>query len=302
MSVQRADLALAKAEWQMGQGQEYEDLTKDIQRQLFEQGVTWREQDLATQGLRAGVQYQWQQQDFAWQRNSFELQQGWKTEDIDEAIRYASGRQRIKLMEQRERMTHMANLQRGRMEEQEGRAATQYGWKQEDIEKARQRLGEEVELRRKLFDIDEERVETQKEFAKQELELLRQERDHAQQKLEELDEVHEKQNRQVEISRQGQDIDRKYREERYAADKAYYDEMTPRQKEYWDLTRQMQTAMQAQWVLQNKGVREFGEYVAQNFGKGGRVYNAWRDFLALQGSTDGALGTILDQMFGSMLP
>jgi hypothetical protein len=79
--------------------QERQQTVDTMEEMRFE----WRESDIQTSMARASTQWGWQEADFAQNRQQFETQLGWQMEDFQEAIRFASGRERRRLIEQRER-------------------------------------------------------------------------------------------------------------------------------------------------------------------------------------------------------
>ncbi len=79
------------------------DLGVNYNRQV--QDIAYQTQGMAINYSHQQTQYGWQQQQIAFQGNQQALSFGWGMEDIDEAMRYATGRDRRRLARQRERST-----------------------------------------------------------------------------------------------------------------------------------------------------------------------------------------------------
>jgi hypothetical protein len=143
------------------------------------------------------------------------------------------------------------------------------------------------------WEIDKQRVQKSQEFAQQELELMKQEREHAQQRMSELDAVYAKQDTLTKLEREQQDLSLKQQKEKLANERAYFEEITPLQDELYKKIEEMNAAQQAYWLLQNEGVQKFADFIKKEFGAGGATFNAWKDFLGLKGGGSD-LGRLMD--------
>jgi hypothetical protein len=74
------------------------------------------------------TQYGWQVQQFAFQGNQQALSFGWGMEDIDEAMRYATGRDRRRLARQRERSTIQYGMQTEQLNTEADHAKQRMQW------------------------------------------------------------------------------------------------------------------------------------------------------------------------------
>jgi len=164
----------------------------DIQERLFEIGVEkqekqmdrgwdkfltqwqWGLADLTKNFERSQVRSGWAEEGLALQTTSTQLQYGWGQEDIEEGLRYATGRDRRKLLRQQERQTISfgismtgADMQQNQIEVQRGWAEEDYAialdrhnqnltWQQEEMAIMQQSFYEEIALRRELMDINRE--------------------------------------------------------------------------------------------------------------------------------------------------
>ena len=186
---------------QFGLAQSFEKLAEqlrviprqlDIQERLFEMGVQKQEKQMQLGWNKFLTQWQWGLEDInrnfergqvksGWaeaglnlQVNQQQLQYGWQNEDIEEALRYATGRDRRKLLKQQERGAISyslsmvgADLQREQIETQRGWSEEDYaialdrhnqrkGWFQEEFALTQENFREEIALRRELMEINRE--------------------------------------------------------------------------------------------------------------------------------------------------
>jgi hypothetical protein len=98
------------------------------------------------------LQRQWAQEDWQYQDTMRGLSFGWSLEDVNEAIRMSSGRERSKLVRQRERMVLQNNLQEEQVET--GRSRQEETWARED-----ERFRKQSEYAEKLIEMDQEAFE-----------------------------------------------------------------------------------------------------------------------------------------------
>ena len=142
------------------------------------------QQDFAYQGNLQ--QRQWVKEDWQYRDTRDDLQFGWGMEDMNEDIRYASGRQRRRLIEQRDRMTTLHNLDEGQEERTKERQGEEWAREDERYEKQKQytleiqRMDKEgfelsLEQRKTMYRLDREgggqRTKAYEEQKKQDSEL-----------------------------------------------------------------------------------------------------------------------------------
>lgn len=148
LQIQREQLALSKQQYSIQR--EYQLGEREAGRGMQLRQREWTQQDWAIQGERVGITNQWAQ------------------EDIGRAIRYSTGRERVQLMRQRERMT----IQQGWEGEDRGRSQSRQReqWRYED-----ERYSKAVEYEQKLHGIQMERFALQeRSLALQEAQLAAQ--------------------------------------------------------------------------------------------------------------------------------
>ena len=113
------------------------------------------------------IQRDWQREDFTYKRQMSNIDFGWAMEDVNEAIRTTGGRQRRKLLEQRERMSFkhgesqkQGEQQEDRFEEMAAREDERYQKTIENIAEVRELEDEQrklsIEQRETLYEMDRE--------------------------------------------------------------------------------------------------------------------------------------------------
>lgn len=171
------------------------DLSTEKQREQmdrswekFEVQWGWGLEDLAKNFERAMTRSGWSESALDLRVNQSQLQYAWNMEDIDEALRYATGRDRRKLLRQQERQTisyslNMADtdMQRDQIETQRRWAEEDYQialdrhnqkmtWQQEEMSFARSMFEQEIGLRQELMNIN--RVMTMNDLQRQQASLV----------------------------------------------------------------------------------------------------------------------------------
>lgn len=102
------------------------------------------------------TQRDWTQQDWGYQDQMRALNQGWQMEDLDEAIRFSSGRERRKLVRQKERMAVSTNLEDEQIGEQ--RERQEELWAAED-----ERYQKNMDYQKQMQDMDVQNFELGKQ-------------------------------------------------------------------------------------------------------------------------------------------
>lgn len=124
-----------------------------LNRERLETQGQWGAQDLSAGFGRQMTRLGWRMEDLDFRGATSSLQFGWQMEDIQESMRYATGRERRRLMEQRERATITYGMGMGQLETQRGRVRTQMGWAEEDHDKARDRHQQRLDWNRRESDM-----------------------------------------------------------------------------------------------------------------------------------------------------
>jgi hypothetical protein len=104
----------------------------------------WGEEEERKREERYGAQDAWWTYRWSFKKDTADIQYGRTMEDLDEAIRFATGRQKLGLMKQKERVTEDYSRQAMYMEEEKDYWEKQKQWRDEDIEDARQKRQERL--------------------------------------------------------------------------------------------------------------------------------------------------------------
>lgn len=124
----------------------WEDFTSDYneqnralqQRQFME---NWQ-----VRAERLPQRFEWQRADLAFQGQQQSIQFGWQMEDIQENLRFATGRDRRRLLRQQERAAITFGMGQGRLEEMGERVDTSERWAKEDLDRERRHFEERMGL------------------------------------------------------------------------------------------------------------------------------------------------------------
>ncbi len=121
-------------------GWQQSDLSTNFGRQMTD--FTHQLQDLTTNMSRSRTQTGWQQEQIAFQGAQTSLNYGWNSEDIDESLRYATGRDRRRLLKQKERSTISYAMNMGQLDTESGHLKEKSTWSEEDFAKDKSRIEE----------------------------------------------------------------------------------------------------------------------------------------------------------------
>lgn len=144
-----------------------QDLTTNFSRSI--QQLNYSLADLSTNFGRNQTQQGWQKEGIMLQANRSALQFGWGNEDIDEAMRFATGRDRRKLARQRERNTIEYGMGVDSTNRELGHLEERSKWAEEDYQKE---VGRTEERRRWMasdFDKELGRIETRRGWLDEDL-------------------------------------------------------------------------------------------------------------------------------------
>jgi hypothetical protein len=127
-------------------GRQWEDFSQDFgQQQRALSGQQFMENWQARMG-RLPIQFQRQREDLSFQGNQQAIQFGWQMEDIQEQLRFATGRDRRRLLRQQERSTIMFGMNQGRLDTLGERVNQNEQWANEDMERSRRHFEERMAL------------------------------------------------------------------------------------------------------------------------------------------------------------
>jgi len=184
MQRERMELQNAQQLWSMDFGRETSLMQRGFQRK------DWAYQ----QGMR-NMQQEFAQQNWQYQDEMTNLQYGWQMEDINEAIRFAHGRQRKQLVKQKDRMQIQYGMEQGQTEEtrdqqqqlwaaeqdhfEESKQQQEQLWAREDeqFDKQRDYVKAIMQLEEESFDIGENARKQLQELDKEQFNLSKQQRE-----------------------------------------------------------------------------------------------------------------------------
>lgn len=151
----------------------YQQQMFGLQEEQLNVQSQWQTQALQRQYGRQQVQFDWRESDLAFRGARTSLEFGWQMEDIGEAMRYATGRQRRQLMEQRDRATIRYGMQMGQYAEQEGRIDQQREWAEEDFELSKKHHQQRVEWQRERLELSRTYHNTRMQLQEERLQASR---------------------------------------------------------------------------------------------------------------------------------
>jgi len=134
------------------------------------QQTQWQGQDIGISFGRQMTQLDWSEAGLARSSAAASLQFGFGMEDTQEAMRYATGRERRQLMKQRDRATIMYGLQMGGFEEQGEQIDTKREWAQEDFDRARTRHEQQTGWSQQELELSRQSHEENMDLARRRLE------------------------------------------------------------------------------------------------------------------------------------
>jgi len=117
----------------------------------------WTQQDWSYDAQMRAMQQGWTREDWAYNEQMRNMQFGWNMQDINEAIRYSHGRERKRLVRQRERMGIQFGLEGEQIETQETRQETLWQ-KQEDA------ISRQIARQQELWEREDEQYVKEKEY------------------------------------------------------------------------------------------------------------------------------------------
>jgi hypothetical protein len=178
MSYNSQQADFAAQQWQMQHGNEYSIAQEGIQASRMQVGndyTNW------SQSFNYNAQLQqrsWTQQDWGYQDQTRSLNWSYSMDDINEAIRFAKGRDRRRLETQKERMTTGHNMESEQIDTT--RERQEQVWAQED-----ERYQKQVEYTRDLQDLDQKSFDLNKSNREENFEFSQKEAERKQKEYEE---------------------------------------------------------------------------------------------------------------------
>ena len=159
----------------------------ELNEGLFQKRRQWQleefalqEQNLGKSQVRNQTQYQWQLEDISRSQSQNNIQYGWSVSDVNDEIRFATGRQRRKLVTQRQRMATQEGWQNEDYAIQRERAGIQQGWSQEDFQLAIDALKRQEAQAAETYDTQDKLNQLQKQGSDDDLTYQQTQMDNAQ--------------------------------------------------------------------------------------------------------------------------
>jgi hypothetical protein len=210
----------------------------------------WQMENLGIQYGRQLTQRGWTREDWGYERQRMGREFGWRMEDYEENIRFASGRQRKRLIKRQERDVIRYAEQRSRFQREKERQEERWRWQDEDHERQMQHLAERREREKKLndiqkrrLDIQEQRINRQEQHAKESHQLqMRQ----LEERKKGYQENFELQKEQREVTRSHQEEMLELQEAAAGAAKEHAEAMQELEDRYRDVQRGQQVLL-AEW-------------------------------------------------------
>jgi len=116
------------------------------------------------------MQRKWTQEDWQVQDQQRSMQYGWQMEDLNEAIRFSSGRERRKLVRQRDRAAISQNMEEEQIDTQRDRQRTMWGREDERYKKLMEYTDKLSKLDIEQFNLNKQQREEMYELEKSNLE------------------------------------------------------------------------------------------------------------------------------------
>jgi hypothetical protein len=143
----------------------------------FQVQASWQQDDFATRAQRMGMSRSWQREDWAVSENVRNMQWGWQQEDFQENIRFATGRDRRRMIREQERATTMHNIEGEQVDKQKERQEELWALEDEAFEKAKARHEQQVEWQNERFELQkqhfEENMELQEEQHEKQMDFMK---------------------------------------------------------------------------------------------------------------------------------
>jgi hypothetical protein len=130
----------------------WEDFTSDYGQQQRELSYRQTMENIAVREARLPIQFGRQREDLAFQGQQASINFGWQMEDVRENLRFATGRDRRRLLRQQERAAISFGMGQGRLETMGERVDENERWAQEDSERQRRHAGERRALENTFHD------------------------------------------------------------------------------------------------------------------------------------------------------
>jgi hypothetical protein len=216
-----------RAEMEIGHGQ-------------FQTRAGWQREEMAADRQMAGYQY--------------EFQQG----ELGRQIRLAGGRERARLLRQREYQEEMFSFAEGKRGRQESRFETETQWQEEGYERQRQHFEEMASMQQEMFDMQKRHI---MERYAMEMGFLQEQMDH-------IGKMKEFQDKRRKLEEEMEDKRLEWRKTQAEQTKAYYEQIVfPYQESQWQWQAEIADA-HAQYANWQIGVWDvLGETVTQMINK-----------------------------------
>ena len=164
-----------------------------VQQGYADIGFARQEEELARQFSRSRIQYGWKTEDLERKQMISGREFGWRMEDIEEELKYATGRQRRQLLVRQERETIRYGDQAQQFDTEEDRLQQLQDWRREDFAEREESLRIQMAKHRELSALQEEGFNMQERHARERYDLIMSFTEEDEERLEQLKEIHKKQ-------------------------------------------------------------------------------------------------------------
>jgi len=124
----------------------FQDYNQEYNQESRQLGYNQFQENWQVRAQRMPIQFQRQREDLAFQGNQAAMGFGWQMEDIQENLRFATGRDRRRLLRQQERAAISFGMGQGQRETQAGRIDQNERWAAEDLERQKRHFEERFRL------------------------------------------------------------------------------------------------------------------------------------------------------------
>lgn len=157
-SQQKQSLGIQQEQLNLG-NQQFQD-SWNINRAQLTLSQNQQQWSMNFSRMQQKTQSGWQMEDLEFGRDVSQVQYGFQMRDFDRNIRYATGRDKIQLMQQKQDATVLYSMQQGHTDVQEGRVTQQEKWNEEIFNKQKtyfeenkKYANEEMALQKKYHDL-----------------------------------------------------------------------------------------------------------------------------------------------------
>lgn len=144
------------------------------QYERFTQQQAWQREDFVTQAQRMATTRTWARADWARQDDLRATQWGWQMEDFQEQIRFTTGRERRRAVEERRRAVVMYGAEEEQIDIERERQEEKWQWEEEDFNKQKDRAEQMAQWREEDFERQRQQFDENMALSREEHEKTKQ--------------------------------------------------------------------------------------------------------------------------------